>query len=101
MIFIVDLPNEGQKMNIDKFIHNFAEQFDLDGKAGDLINASTEFRTLEEWSSMHALLVIAMIDAEYDVVVTGDELMDCKTVEDVYGLVHSKVGNSSKCQHKG
>ena len=49
-----------------------------------------EFRELETWSSMNALLVIAMVEEMYDVNVTGEELQACKTVEDIFNKVLEK-----------
>jgi acyl carrier protein len=49
-------------MELEKFIENFAEQFDT-VDASDL-QADTEFKALEEWSSLSALSVIAMIDCQ-------------------------------------
>ncbi len=67
------------------FLDNFAEQFD-EVPVNSII-LDTKFRALEEWSSMHALLVLAMIDAEYDMVIDGDALESCITVGDIYELV--------------
>lgn len=73
-------------MNITEFIQNFAEQFE----ETEGINADTKFHDLEEWGSLIGLSIIAMVDDEYDVVIKGDELRACVTVQDVYDLVNSK-----------
>lgn len=73
-------------MNINDFIQNFADQFE----ETDGINAGTKFHDLEEWGSLIGLSIIAMIDDEYDVVIKGDELRACVTVQDVYDLVNIK-----------
>ena len=52
-------------MEIKDFIVNFADQFD-DTDASE-ITAASEFKALDEWSSLIALSVIAMVDEEYDV----------------------------------
>lgn len=74
-------------MNITEFIQNFADQFE----ETDGINAETKFHDLEEWGSLLGLSIIAMVDDEYDVVIKGDELRACITVQDVYDLVNSKL----------
>ena len=72
-------------MELNEFISNFAEQFDdTDVKS---INAGTEFKTIDEWSSMTALAVIAMIDSEYDVQLKGTDIRDSKTVADLFNRV--------------
>jgi len=76
-------------MNLEQFIENFADLFDE--TAPDTINATTQFKDLEEWSSLVALSVIAMIDEEYDVEFRGDDIRNSTTVEDLYNIVLSRV----------
>ena len=52
-------------MDLQQFIQQFAEQFDDTDLAE--FSAETKFKALDEWSSLIALSVIAMIDDEYDV----------------------------------
>ena len=52
-------------MKLNEFIENFANQFD-DTDVSE-ITAATEFKALDEWSSLVALSIIAMVDEEYDV----------------------------------
>lgn len=44
----------------------------------------------EYWSSMHALLIMALAEAEYDVSVTGKELRETKSIGALYTLIASK-----------
>lgn len=76
-------------MNLEQFIENFADLFDETDP--DTINATTQFKDLEEWSSLLALSVIAMIDEEYDVEFRGDDIRGSNTVEDLYSIVKSRV----------
>ena len=76
-------------MNLQYFIANFAEQFD-DTDASE-ITATTNYRELEEWSSLIALSVIAMVDDEYDVTLKGNDITGCNTVEELFNLVQSKA----------
>jgi acyl carrier protein len=76
-------------MNLDQFIENFADLFDETDP--DTIQASTRFKELEEWSSLLALSVIAMIDEEYDVEFRGDDIRGSNTVEDLYEIVETRV----------
>ena len=52
-------------MEIKEFIENFANQFDDTDVS--VFSAETRFRELDEWSSLLALSVLAMVDEEYDV----------------------------------
>ncbi len=76
-------------MELKEFIENFAEQFeDTDSSE---ITAATEFKSLDEWSSLIALSVIAMADEEYDVTLKGDDIRGAVTVEDLYNIVKSRA----------
>ena len=75
-------------MNLEDFIQNFADQFD-DTDVSE-IKAETRYHDLEEWSSMIVLGVIAMANIEYDVTLTGQDIKDAVTVEDLYNLVKSR-----------
>ena len=76
-------------MEIKDFIEKFAEQFE-DTDANEII-ASTEFKNLDEWSSLIALSVIAMVDEEYDVALKGDDIRSAKTVEDLFNVVKGRA----------
>lgn len=76
-------------MELNEFISNFADQFD-DTDASE-IKAETVFKELDEWSSLIALSVIAMVDEEYDVTIKGDDIRNSKTVEDLFNAVKAKA----------
>ena len=77
-------------MELDKFVKDFANQFDETDP--ESITAETVYKDLDEWSSLIAFTVIAMVKVEYDktVTVTGAELRHCNTVEDLFNLVAAK-----------
>ena len=76
-------------MEIKEFISNFADQFDeLDANT---ITPETEFKALEDWNSLVALSVIAMVDEEYDVTIKGDDIRNANTIADLYNNVCSKM----------
>lgn len=76
-------------MEIKEFIKNFAAQFDDTDES--VFKAETEFKTLDEWSSMTALSIIAMVDEEYDVQIKGDDIRSAKTINDLFNIVVSKA----------
>ncbi|MCW3103918.1 MAG: acyl carrier protein [Bacteroidetes bacterium] len=55
------------------------------------LKPETEFTSLKEWSSMHVLILIALIDTEYNVTITGADLQQCKSVNDLFNVVKSRV----------
>ena len=75
-------------MEIKEFIKNFANQFD-DTDASE-IQVGTRFHDLEEWSSLVGMSLIAMVKTLYGKTITGKELKECITVEDVFNLISSK-----------
>ena len=76
-------------MELKSFIENFAEQFD-DTDISE-INPETKFKELDEWSSLVALSIIAMVDEEYDVGMKGDDIRSSETIEDLFNIVKSRV----------
>jgi acyl carrier protein len=72
-------------MELQVFITKFADQFD--DTEPDEFKEDTEFRNLDEWSSMIALSIIAMIGDEYGVTVKGNDIRAAKTIEDLYNTV--------------
>lgn len=76
-------------MEIKEFIENFADQFD-DTDAGEF-TPTTVFKDLDEWSSLIALSIIAMVDEEYDVTLKGDDIRNSNTIEDLFNIVKERA----------
>ena len=76
-------------MELKEFIENFAAQFEE--TESNEITAITIFKDLDEWSSLTALSVIAMAAEEYEVVLTGDDIRNSTTVNDLFELVKAKA----------
>lgn len=76
-------------MEINEFIEKFAEIFD-DTEASTL-TPQTNFRELDEWSSLAALGVIAMADEEYEVELSGNELRKAQTIQDLFNTISAKI----------
>lgn len=75
-------------MNIQLLINQIEEEFEevMPGT----IKPESSFRELEGWSSMHALILIALIDNEYDILLTGEQLKNAQTVQDLFEIIQSK-----------
>ena len=76
-------------MEIKEFIENFAAQFD--DTDASVFTPETVFHELDEYSSLIALSIIAMVDEEYDVTLKGDDMRSAVTIEDLFNLVKSKA----------
>ena len=75
-------------MELNDFIQKFAEQFEE--TAIELFTAETVFKNLPEWSSLTALSIIAMVDEEMEKRVTGADIRNSNTIEDLFKLALSK-----------
>lgn len=76
-------------MEIKDFIENFAAQFD--DTDASVFTPETVFHELDEYSSLIALSLIAMVDEEYDVTLKGDDMRSAVTIQDLYNIVKSKM----------
>ncbi len=76
-------------MELKEFIESFANQFD-DTDASEF-KAETVFKELDEWSSLIALSVIAMVDEEYDISIKGEDIRNSNTIEDLFNAVKAKA----------
>lgn len=72
-------------MNLNEFIENFAFQFD-ETPVED-ITPETVYEDLEEWSSLIALSVIAMVDQDYNVGIGAKEIIESTTVEGLFNTI--------------
>lgn len=75
-------------MELKDFIENFAQQFDETEES--VFAANTVFKDLDEWSSILALSIIAMVDEEYDIRIKGDDIRSSETIEDLFNIVKSR-----------
>ena len=75
-------------MELQTFIQNIAEQFEETDSSE--ITASVKFKDLDEYSSLIALCIIAMVDEEYGVALKGDDIRNSETIEDLFNVVKSK-----------
>jgi len=75
-------------MDINNFVTNFANQFEETDFS--VFTKDTVFKELDEWSSLMALSIIAMVDEEYEVTLKGDDIRSANTIEDLYNIIKSK-----------
>ena len=75
-------------MTLDEFVKAFSAEFD--DTPAEQFTPATNFRELEEWGSLVALSIISMVDDEMDVQITGADLRNSKTIEDLYNVICAK-----------
>lgn len=76
-------------MDINLFVKHFASQFYETEEA--LFTPETNFRDIDEWSSLLALSIIAMVDEEYNITINGEDIRTSTTIKDLFDKVASKI----------
>jgi len=76
-------------MELKNFIDNFAAQFDETDISE--FQANIKFKKLDEWSSLLALSIIAMVDEEYGVAIKGNDIRKAESIEDLFNIVKQYV----------
>ncbi len=75
-------------MTLEEFVQRFAEEFDE--TPVEQFTADTKFKSLDEWGSLAALSIIAMVDEEFEKRITGADIRSCETIKALYNLIMSK-----------
>ena len=78
-------------MEMSDFIDKLKEVFEDTDPA--LLKPECVYKNLDEWCSLIALSVIAMINEEYDVSVKGGDIQSTNTIEDLFNLVILLIWN--------
>ena len=74
---------------IEEFIERVEGEFE-DMEPGKLSPQSV-IREHFTWDSINALIFIAHVNVEYDVVITADDLINSQTIQELYDLVSNKA----------
>jgi acyl carrier protein len=72
-------------MTLEAFIDVLADQFDETDKSE--FTSETRFKELEDWGSLTALAIIAMVDEEYNISISGDVIKKSSTVQELYNNI--------------
>ncbi len=78
-----------QELTVDKFIEKIVEEFPDIEKEN--LGANMKFKDHVEWDSINALVLIAMVNVEYDVTINAEELINAETINDVFLVVKKKA----------
>lgn len=78
-------------MDINTFIQQLQGEFE--DIPADSLKPETKISDIDGWGSMHALIVIALIDTEYGVTLKGDELRKVNSVQELYDMVVNLKNN--------
>ncbi|MDR1399619.1 MAG: acyl carrier protein [Treponema sp.] len=80
-------------MEIERFIDLFAAEFDETDRS--VFTAETEFKALEEWDSMLALIIMTMVDNKYGVTLRANDLKKAITIKDLFETIHAYRPNNT------
>jgi acyl carrier protein len=72
-------------MDESKFLNDFSEIFD-ETDASEL-SMDTEFKNLDEWSSIAALGLLAVMEEEYEAELSSKDIEKSTTIRDIYNIV--------------
>lgn len=75
-------------MDINQFVKDFADEF-LDTDPSEF-SVDTEYKDLDEWSSMTAMAIMSMIDTKYGVDVSQVEIRMADTIGSLFSIIESK-----------
>jgi len=75
--------------NLEDFISKIEDEFE-EIKPGTL-SPSSSFREALNWNSMNALIIMAIITSEFEVVIGPEDLKNCDTVQSLFDFVVSKL----------
>jgi acyl carrier protein len=73
------------KVSIEEFIQVLEQEFDQ-LKPGSIL-PETVIESVIEMSSINALIFLALIKTEFDIALTAGDLLNAKTVQDLYDVV--------------
>tara|TARA_B100001059_G_C17373306_1_gene350813 strand:+ start:327 stop:563 length:237 start_codon:yes stop_codon:yes gene_type:complete len=78
-------------MEIEVFLGKIKVEFNEDYDIGDL-GLDDNIKNMDWWSSMHALVIIALIDTEYDVMLEPSQMKSANTVRELFTLINNIKG---------
>ena len=76
-------------MKIEDFIAKLEEEYE--DIAPGTLKPQSIFREVFEWSSINALILIALVKTEYDVPINAEDIATSKTIEDLYRIIETRV----------
>lgn len=79
-------------MDLDAFVQRLKAEFE------ELLppdfHADMPFQDLEDWTSVNALILIALIQNDFNYTVNVARIRECATARDVYHMVQEDLANN-------
>ena len=73
-------------MELQQFLRDFESQFEE--VKPYTVTAETELESLDEWNSVQALVIMAMIDSKYSRKISGTDINKARTAGDIFNLLN-------------
>jgi acyl carrier protein len=77
------------EMDVEKFTRELELEFEE--VVPGTLTPNTNYREIEGWSSMHVLVVIAFVDSQFDIILSGGELQQTSSIADLYSIIQEKI----------
>jgi acyl carrier protein len=77
------------EIELNKFIQNIANA--LEDESIKELSVNIKLENIDGWDSFAIMSVIAMIDEEYNLIVSGDEISKIDTLEQLFDLIQSRM----------
>lgn len=77
-------------ITLEEFNTNLEKE--LEEIAPGTLTPDTNYRTIANWSSVYALIVVAFVDMNFDVILNAQDLKSTNTVRELYELIKHKKG---------
>lgn len=71
-------------MNLKEFMSAMADAIEISNH--EELTEETQFRNLDEWSSISVMLLIAFFDSNFGKAISVSDIKQCKTIHDLYEL---------------
>jgi len=78
-------------MELQEFIEKLFEIFEVTDRSE--LTPEANFKELEEWDSLMALELIALVDEEFDRELDGNDISNSETIEELFNLIMKKADN--------
>jgi acyl carrier protein len=77
------------EIELKNFIQNIASA--LEDENIKELGVNVKLEDIDGWDSFAIMSVIAMIDEEYNVIISGDEISKIDTLQKLYDLIRSRM----------
>lgn len=81
----MDFNRKKMKPTLKEFMNLLADN--IEGLEFESIQPDTDFKDANGWDSMHALLIMALLETEFNVTMKVEQMKSCRTVNDLYNLI--------------